>query len=111
MNLTVLDEPDLEFHAGSRHPDPRHGIADYGPADAEAPASRQVRLGVVGTPSSVDGVRRWLARCEQPIAAKNSRLGRLFVEFPGFAPDAGYRASLSIDARHERHVRERDLAA
>jgi hypothetical protein len=34
MNLTQLDEPDLEFAVGSRHVDPRHGITDYGPADA-----------------------------------------------------------------------------
>lgn len=111
MNLTVLDEPDLEFHAGARHPDPRHGVADYGPADAEALAPRTVRLAVVGTPSTVEGVRRWLARCEQPIAAKNSRLGRLFVEFPGFAAETAYRSRLSVDVRHERHLRERDLKA
>lgn len=34
MKLTVLDEPLLEFSGGARHIDPRHGIADYGPADA-----------------------------------------------------------------------------
>lgn len=111
MNLTVLDEPDLEFHAGSRHPDPRHGVADYGPADADSPDRRTIRLAIVGTPANIDGSRRWLARCEQPIAAKQSRLGRLFVEFPGFAADVGYRSTLSVDTRHERTIRERDLKA
>jgi hypothetical protein len=33
------------------------------------------------------------------------------VEFPGFAADTGYRSQLSIEVRHERHVRESDLKA
>jgi hypothetical protein len=109
MKLTVLDEPPLEFSGGARHIDPRHGIADYGPADATNTAVRTIRAGLVGTPAAIQGLRRWLDRCRQPIPAKDSRLGNLFVPFPGFDPAAGFRSTLIWDSRLERPIRERDL--
>ncbi len=69
---------------GARHIDPRHGIADYGPADATNTAVRTIRAGLVGSPAAIQGLRRWLDRCRQPIPAKDSCLGNLFVPFPGF---------------------------
>ena len=109
MKLTILDEPPLEFSGGTRHIDPRHGITDYGPADATNTAVRTIRVGIVGTPASIQGLRRWLDGCRQPIAAKDSRLGRLFVPFPGFDTSAGFRSTLVWDSRLERPIRDRDL--
>jgi hypothetical protein len=109
VKLTVLDEPPLEFSGGTRHIDPRHGIADYGPADATNTAVRAIRVGIVGTASSIQGLRRWMDGCRQPIAAKDSRLGRLFVPFPGFDTHAGFRSTLVWDSRLERPIRDRDL--
>ena len=109
MKLTVRDEPPLEFGGGARHVDPRHGIADYGPADAANSAVRAIRAGIVGTPASIDGLRGWLDRCRRPIAAKDSRLGHLFVPFPGFDTSAGFRSTLIWDSRLERPIRDRDL--
>lgn len=109
MKLTVLDEPPLEFSGGTRHIDPRHGITDYGPADATNTAVRTIRVGIVGAPFSIQGLRRWLDGCRQPIAAKDSRLGRLFMPFPGFDTSAGFRSTLVWDSRLERPIRERDL--
>jgi hypothetical protein len=109
MKLAVRDEPPLEFAGGARHVDPRHGIADYGPADAASTGPRTIRAGIVGTPASIQGLRGWLDRCRQPIAAKDSRLGRLFVPFPGFDTTAGFRSTLIWDSRLERPIRDRDL--
>ena len=82
MNLTQLDEPDLEFGAGSRHVDPRHGITDYGPADATSTAVRTIRCGVVGTPQAIDGLRRWLDRCRQPIPGQEEPPGTVVHALP-----------------------------
>lgn len=109
MKLTILDEPPLEFDAGARHIDPRHGITDYGPADASNTSVRTIRVGIVGTPAAVEGLRAWLDRCRQPLEAKDSRLGHLFVPFPGFDAAAGFRSTLVWDSRLERPIRERDL--
>ncbi len=111
MKVTILDEPELEFHGGTRHVDPRHGITDYGPADATADSPRSIRIGVVGTPHAIDGVRRFLDSCRRPIAAKESDLGHLFLAFPGFDHAVGFRSTLVFDSRLERPIRERDLAA
>jgi hypothetical protein len=91
------------------HVDPRHGITDYGPADAASTAVRTIRCGVVGTPQAIDGLRRWLDRCRQPIPGKKSRLARLFMPFPGFDTSAGFRSTLIFDSRLERPLRDRDL--
>ncbi len=109
MKLAVRDEPPLEFAGGARHVDPRHGIADYGPADATSTGPRAIRAGIVGTQASIQGLRGWLDRCRQPIAAKDSRFGRLFVPFPGFDTTAGFRSTLVWDSRLERQIRDRDL--
>src|SRR6266540_935289 len=109
MKLAVLDEPPLEFSGGARHIDPRHVIWDYGPIDATSTALRTIRAGIVGTPASVQGPRAWLDKCRLPIEAKNSRLGHLFVPFPGFDTSAGFRSTLVWDSRLERPIRERDL--
>jgi hypothetical protein len=74
-------------------------VTDYGPADAASTAVRTIRCGVVGTPQAIDGLRRWLDRCRQPIPGKKSRLGRLFMPFPGFDTSAGFRSTLIFDSR------------
>ncbi len=109
MKLTILDEPPLEFDGQARHIDPRHGITDYGPADAASTAARTIRVGIVGTPAAILGLRHWLDRCRQPIEAKDSRLGHLFVPFPGFDTTTGFRSTLVWDSRLERTIRDRDL--
>jgi hypothetical protein len=109
MKLTSLDEPDLEFSGGARHLDPRHGITDYGPADAQQDQTRAIRVGVVGSAANIDGLRRWLDRCRRPVAPKSSRLSRFYVPFPGFDAATGFRATLVFDSRLERPIRERAL--
>src|SRR3954452_21968680 len=101
MKLAILDEPNLEFASGARHVDPRHGITDYGPADATNTAVRTIRAGIIGTPAAIDGLKRWLDRCRRPVAAKESHLGTLFFPFPGFDPAVGYRSTLVWDSRLE----------
>ena len=109
MKLAVREEPLLEFAGNARHVDPRHGIWDYGPIDATSTALRTIRAGIVGTPASVQGLRAWLDRCRLPVEAKDSRLGHLFVPFPGFDASAGFRSTLVWDSRLERHIRDRDI--
>jgi hypothetical protein len=109
MKLTSIEEPDLEFCGGARHLDPRHGITDYGPADAHRDQARAIRVGVVGSAANIDGLRRWLDHCRQPVAAKNSRLSRFYIPFPGFDTTTGFRSVLVFDSRLERPLRERDL--
>ncbi len=97
MRVAVLPEPALEFRAGNRHIDPRYGVAFFGPADGDAQsAPRQIVAGIVGAPSAVEGLRRWLERCRDPIEGKTAKPGQenMFPPFPGFSADVGFRSEL-----------------
>lgn len=109
MKISILDEPHLEFAGGSRHIDPRSGITNYGPADAADTKVRTIRAAIVGTQEAIEGVRGWLDRCREPIAAKPSHLSHLYVPFPGFDTSVGYRSTLVINSRLERRINRRML--
>lgn len=104
MELDFLQEPELEFGNG-RHVDIRFGLMNYGPLDYERPlAPREIKLGIVGTPETVEGVLRWLERCRDEIPAKPSRQPNLFPKFPGFNSEIGFRSSLIVDQSLQREI-------
>jgi hypothetical protein len=100
VKARVLDEPALEFRAANRHIDPRFGITQFGPADADMDtAPRRITVGVVGTASAADGLRKWLDACSSAIDRKVPKPGQenLFIDFPGFNRDTAFSAEL-VDA-------------
>lgn len=110
MRVAILDEPELEFAGSGRHIDPRFGIVDYGPADAGAPtAPTQIRVGIIGTASDIDGVRKWFERCQKEIPRKPSHQAYLFPSFPGFNEDVAFRSTLVFDGRLERTISQREI--
>lgn len=112
MYAEVLDEPQLEFGGGSRHIDPRFGLSTYGPADLNAPsAPSAIRIGLVGPADHLDGLRRWLERCREPIPAKDERYPHLFPSFPGCDIDRGLFTTLVFSDRNTRQVPARPLQA
>jgi hypothetical protein len=93
----VLPEPELEFGAAARHIDPRFGISTYGPADLSTETGpRPIRVGLVGGAAEVEGLRAWLERCKNPIAAKDERYPHLFPAFPGCDVDRGLNTTLVL---------------
>jgi hypothetical protein len=112
MKVGVLPEPALEFRAGNRHIDPRYGITFFGPADGDAQsAPREIVAGIVGATSAVEGLRRWLDRCRDPIEGKTAKPGQenLFPAFPGFSADVRFRSELVFDESLVREIADRDL--
>src|SRR6185437_1594225 len=112
MKASVFDEPEVEFANGCTHQDPRFGVADYGPVDlGTAGAPNEIRVGIVGPTDGVDGARRWLEKCRDPIAAKGStKSPRLFRDFPGFDSDVTFRSRLVFDDTLTRTIPKRSLA-
>lgn len=109
MNITILAEPDLEFANGSRRIDPRHGISYYGPADAGTTGPNTIRVGVVGTRDAIQGVKNWLDRSREPIVAKRSHLAHLYLPFPGFDTNVGFRSTIVWNSRLERTIDKRSI--
>ena len=111
MKVQHLTEPELEFACGGRHVDIRFGIMNHGPLDRDGRNDpRRIRLGVVGTPASVEGLLAWLSRCRNEISAKESRYPNLFPRFPGFRPDAAFSAEIECEARMQRKLPVREIA-
>lgn len=112
MHAEILDEPELEFGGGGRHIDPRFGISNYGPADlGSEEAPRVIRVGLVGPADQLDGIRTWLERCREPIAAKDDRYPHLFPGFPGCDIDCGLHTTLVFSDRNTRTISDRALRA
>jgi hypothetical protein len=110
MNLSFIEEPELEFGAG-RHIDIRFGIMNYGPLDFESTlAPKQINLGIIGTRETVEGTREWFERCRTEIKAKQSRQPNLFPRFPGFSSQTGFQSTLVIDDKLCRDISKSDIA-
>ena len=112
MKLTFFEEPDLQFAEGGTHVDVRFGITRFGPLDrGDTKAPTQLRVGLIGTEEAIDAIRDWLERCRTAIPGKDSKLTHLFPEFPGFAPDRGFRSSLVFHERWCSSIRQREIDA
>lgn len=69
LDVRVLAEPQLLFGDLQRTVDPRVGLGLYGPFDIDDPGRRTaIRLGVIGTPESVELVHRFVERSRSSIA-------------------------------------------
>ena len=61
MKLQVIEEPRLAFHQNNVHVDIRAGLSAFGAFDkGSVGVPIPIRLGVIGTTATVDGVRDWL---------------------------------------------------
>jgi hypothetical protein len=99
-----LDEPELEFGV-SNHIDIRFGLMNYGPFDVASDfAPKEIRVGIVGTPATIEGTREWLEKCRNEIPAKDSKQPNLFPRFPGFREDTAFRAKLMMGSSLERTI-------
>ena len=102
----LLCEPELEFAAGGRHLDVRFGLLNYGPLDRDSlRARREIKVGMIGTAETIEGLQRWLGKCAAGVDAKESRQPNLFPRFPGFGAaceTSGYACSRSGRATPNR---------
>src|SRR5262249_22497635 len=111
MNVTCLDEPQLEFGGNGRHIDIRFGIMDNGPLDrTRGTAPRRIRVGLVGSAETIEGTLKWLDRCKGGIPAKPSRQPNLFPCFPGFTADLGFLSELVSEQQLQRPIPRRTIS-
>ena len=104
MNIDHIPEPELRFGTGS-HIDVRFGLMNCGPRDVtSAKAPRHIRIGIIGTPETVEGVNAWLTRCKSGIPAKQSNQPYLFPRFPGCDEQPGLWTTLVTDSTIQRNI-------
>lgn len=89
-DITVLDEPDLEFRYGQRVKDPRDGLALFGPYGVDDRSTRPHSFTyiVVGTEQGIEGFHAWSDRFNKPSIEKatdeDPQRSRRWPPFPGF---------------------------
>ena len=109
----IIDETEipLEFGDERRHVDIRFGIINHGVLDRnEGEGPRVIRLGVVGSPRSIEACFEWLEKCSEGVAAKESPKPNLFPRFPGFGEDSPFNAVLKCDERSRRALSSHEIA-
>jgi len=112
MNLRILPEPELEFGGGGTHVDVRFGLMATGPLDRDSQlAPAQLKVGIVGSQDTIEGVRSWLEKCRGEIPAKESRLTNLFPRFPGFNPEGCFHATVQLHDRWTAPIHPREIEA
>ncbi len=104
MKTEFFHEPELEFGTG-RHIDIKFGLMNYGPFDFDNPlAPKKIKLGIVGTHETIEGVAAWIEKCRAGIPAKPSKRPHLFPRFPGFGETMPLCADFVLDNQLQRFI-------
>lgn len=112
MNVSIIQEPELEFALQQRHVDVRFGLMDYGVLDQHSRVGpRLLRIGLVGTDRTVEAALAYFAACRSEIPPKPGHLDSLFPPFPGIAPDHTFYTELITDSSLQRRVPNRVVRA
>jgi len=110
MNVTLLNEPDLQFQRGT-HVDIRAGLAQFSPFDLEArTVPDPIGVGLVGTAATVDGVRDWIESCQNGVQSGEERARELRPDFPGMKPEV-FGTQLRLSDHTTRSISKYELQA
>jgi hypothetical protein len=106
-------EPRLRFAGDKFAANPKRGIADHGPLE-EFKIRPVIRLGVIGTPESIDHFSSYMTQISRVVAAGlNARKKPfdpiVFPDFPGTDPSAAFRVELRLDSSHQRLIPQKLL--
>ena len=102
MRLQFIEEPRLAFHQSNTHVDIRAGLSTFGAFDkGSVSVPVPIRLGVIGTTGTVDGVRDWLEQCKNGVSSSDEqKLRELRPSFPGMMD-----AQSSLNSPTQRRAR------
>ena len=93
IHAFYIEEPDLIFGHRGEEKDPRLGLKHFGPyfsPSESAPSPIQVRVGIVGSGTTITLAKRVLKLLEQEIRSNETNRW-LYPDFPGFRLDNNIR--------------------
>lgn len=111
MKLHFIEEPQLAFFQNGQHVDIRAGLSSFGAFDkGNAAVPTPIRIGVIGTTATVDGVRDWLERCKNGVPSDEQKLKALRPDFPGMTQQV-FGTSLELSDTLTRTITRHELTA
>lgn len=110
MKLQMIEEPQLSFHQANLHIDIRAGLSTFGAFDkGSAGVPVPIRIGVIGTTATVDGVRDWLEHCKHGVASHEQKLKTLRPPFPGMTEQV-FGTTLELSDAATRTITRHELS-
>jgi hypothetical protein len=105
IQAQLLDEPDLLFGRMGRNPNPKFGLAEYGPFDVSEQSGgvREIQVGVIGTGQTIEDCKTWLRFCEREIEAVEGK-ARQYPRFPGFNEAPPFHCCLKLHQNLEQRL-------
>ena len=107
FSARVIPEPLLEFGSAGRHLDPRVGLMEYGPLQPSA--GDRVKIGVIGSAETADGLAQFIERAKLGIERKSSPLTNLYPHFPGIGNQNPFRCTFEPDPAARRIIPATDI--
>lgn len=113
FNADYCPEPRLRFADGRIAANPKRGVTDHGPVE-ELKYKPVIRVGVVGTPQSIDHFSSYLGSISNTVlAGKNARDKAydpiVIPDFPGTRADVAFRVDVRLEPAHRRGIPQRLL--
>lgn len=110
IKLQIIEEPQLAFHEGKLHVDIRAGLSTFGAFDkGSTSVPVPIRIGVIGTTATVDGMRDWLEHCKNGVASDEQKLKALRPSFPGMTQQV-FGTSLELSDAATRTITRHELS-
>lgn len=111
MKLLLIDEPHLAFHNQQSHVDIKAGLTAFGAFDKGSDnVPKPVRIGVIGTTATVDGVRDWIEACKRGVKSSETKLTELRPDFPGMTEEV-FGTELELSDTSTRAITRHELTA
>src|SRR5882757_6440705 len=108
-NVTVFDEPALEFASGELLEHPRDGLTLFGPFDSKGiEKPTHLRYGVVGTASGIRAWGEFVKAMNRPILTDGDLDETLWPHFPGF--EEAFHAVLPTEPAWVEQLEENQIA-
>lgn len=106
-------EPQLRFSGNQASANPKRGITEFGPLD-EFKTRPTIRLGVIGTPDSIDHVSTYLDAISRVVLAGMNARDKpfdaiIYPDFPGANVDMAFRVDLRVESSHRRVIPQKLL--
>lgn len=106
-------EPRLRFYGNNFAANPKRGINEFGPIE-ELRASNTIRLGIVGTPDSIDRFSSYIGNIAGVVSAGLNARDKhfdpiVYPDFPGSDVNATFRTEIRLDSAFQRIISPKQL--
>jgi len=105
----LIEEPRLVFARAGLAVEPKDGLEQFGPYDADKGGKSLVRVGIIGTGVGIQTFAAYLERCRSRVQAGFSAKGKPYdalssPDFPGWGADRSFRCEFFTDTAIQRVI-------